>query len=179
MLTRASSPLEGLVVALAFCLSFCAGSCREERPTTSGAVGVNIRALAFDPHTETPVILLAETAGTRVLPIWIGISEARSIAAELEGPRAPRPNAHDLVGRVLRGLDGAVERVVVTELREGIYFATLTVRSGDRQIDVDARPSDAIAVALRMAAPIFVHESLFDPALSMPDVPSPEPGLQL
>lgn len=116
-------------------------------------VEVRVDALAVDPGSGSPVIILEESHGRRKLPIWIGISEARSIAARLEEEDPIRPNTHDLAKRLIDGLDGAVERVVVTELSESIYYAVIVVRTGSRTISVDARPSDAIAIALRTGSP--------------------------
>lgn len=110
---------------------------------------------------DTPVVVLEEEGGTRWLPIWIGNAEARSIALEMEALRSPRPNTHDLARDLIHGLDAEVTRVVVTELREGTYYALLHLQSGGRSVPIDARPSDAIAIALRAHAPIFVREPLF------------------
>ena len=109
-----------------------------------------------------PVVLLRERGGPRWLPIWVGPAEAQSIRHELDGAALPRPNSHDFAKRLVRGLQGEVTRVVVSELRAGTYYAWLTlVRDGER-IEIDSRPSDAIALALRTGAPIFVRESLLD-----------------
>jgi len=114
-----------------------------------------------DP-TGSPVVILEETGGGRALPIWIGAAEARSIASEIERQRPPRPNSHDLTKRLIEGLDGAIERVVVTELRDGTYYALIRLSARGQRIEIDARPSDAIALALRFDAPLLVREALFD-----------------
>jgi bifunctional DNase/RNase len=123
---------------------------------------VVVGGVGYDEANRTPVILLEETDGGRVLPIWIGVSAARSIAREIESAEAPRPNTHDLTQQLLSGLGARVLRATVTELRGSTYYATLRVESKDRIRDFDARPSDAIAVALRFDAPLFVLRSLFD-----------------
>ena len=119
----------------------------------------------LDPSTNSPIVWLEERHGDRTLPIWIGEAEAQSIAAELGNLEWPRPNSHDLTKRLLAGLEATVERVVVTELRKGTYFAVLVVRAGGKRVEIDSRPSDAIAIALRVEAPVYVREPLFENAL--------------
>ena len=133
----------------------------------SGEVEVHVDTIAVDAASNSPVIILEELAGDRSLPIWIGINEARSIAAELGNEEPIRPNTHDLAKRLIDDLEGAVERVVVTELAEGIYYALILVRVHGRTIAVDARPSDAIAIGLRYQAPLFVREVLFRDSLEV------------
>jgi hypothetical protein len=123
---------------------------------------------------NTPVVVLEEEGGPRWLPIWIGTAEAHSIALQIERRSSPRPNSHDLTRELIHGLDGSVERVVVTELRNGTYYAVLGIVHGDEHVELDARPSDAIAIALRDGAPIFVRESLFE-QVGDPDLDEPEP----
>jgi bifunctional DNase/RNase len=121
-----------------------------------------VGSVGLDPITEMPVVVLRESGGDRALPIWIGVSEARSIAIEMEELHPPRPNSHDLAKRLLGELDATLERVVVTELEGGTYFAVMVVRGGGQRLEIDARPSDAIAIALRVEAPVFVRETLFE-----------------
>lgn len=123
---------------------------------------VEVLRVARDPDTGSPVVLLREIDGNRVLPIWIGTSEALSIASRLGGQRPPRPNSHDLAKRLVDRLEGQVLRIVVTDLREGVYYALIRLGLGSRQFEVDARPSDAIALALRYNAPIFVSDALLE-----------------
>jgi len=139
----------------------------------AGDVAVAVRLVTLDPVAHTPVIILEEKTGSRRLPIWIGVAEARSIAQRLEEVELPRPNTHDLAKRLVEGLDGAVERVTVTELRDGTYYAVIALRRNGELVEIDARPSDAIALALRMTAPVFVREPLFDltPRIEEPDEP--------
>ena len=149
------SRLVGVIAPLALC------GC--SAPIGLDIHSMHIESVKLDPRTSSPVILLREEHGARRwLPIWIGVYEARSIAMELEHQPSQRPNTHDLAKRLILGLEGEVVRVVVTELRKGTYFATISLRSMGKTIDIDARPSDAIAIALRAEAPIFVRASLLD-----------------
>ena len=135
----------------------CDGAPTDSDPNVPVSVGV----VAVDEH-DLPVVVLEEQGGPRLLPIWIGAAEARSIAVEMEQKPALRPNTHDLATRLIQSLEGEIVRVVVTELRNGTYFATIVLLSRDEIVDIDARPSDAIAIALRANAPIFVRASLLD-----------------
>jgi len=123
-------------------------------------VAVRVEQVGLDAN-DLPVVVLAERDGRRWLPIWIGSAEASSIAIQIESVKTPRPNTHDLANRLIAGLQGKVARVVVDDLQGGTYYATLTLRSHGRSVEIDARPSDAIAIALRAGAPIFVRERLF------------------
>ena len=139
-------------------------------------VAVRVERVGLDAN-DSPVVLLEESEGPRWLAIWIGTAEAQSIAIQIESLASPRPNSHDLARSVIDGLRGEVERVVVTDLRAGTYYATLTLRSGNRRIDIDARPSDAIAIALRMGAPIFVRDHLFEESQRAGASPDPSPSI--
>ena len=140
----------------------CLAACSRAPADEAGVVAVRVAGLVLDQAAESPVVVLEEIEGERRLPIWIGLPEAQSIAAGL-GDEAPlRPNSHDLSKRLVEGLDGHIDRVVVTALRDGIYFARIDLARNGRTIPVDARPSDAIAIALRVAAPVFVDEALFE-----------------
>jgi hypothetical protein len=146
-----------LVLALAPLGSGC-GRVDDSEPASE--VRVRVDRVVVDDH-DTPVVVLEEEGGTRWLPIWIGSAEARSIALEMEALHPPRPNTHDLARDLIHGLDAEVVRVVVTELRDGTYYASLHLRSDAGVVRIDSRPSDAIAIALRADAPIFVREPLF------------------
>jgi len=123
---------------------------------------VTVHRLLVDPEIGAPVVLLREVDGQkRVLPIWIGPGEASSIEARLLGRTPPRPNSHDLAKRLVDRLDGSVLGIVVTDLRAGVYYASVRLGVRGEHVDVDARPSDAIALALRYDAPIFVREFVF------------------
>ncbi len=141
------------------CLVTGCGSPTSELPRN---VEVQVEGVGLDPRSEIPVVVLEERHGERTLPIWIGVAEARSIASQMEEVTPTRPNTHDLAKRLLNVLEARVDRVVVTKLQGGTYFAILVVRNGAKLLEIDARPSDAIAIALRVQAPLFVREGLFE-----------------
>jgi bifunctional DNase/RNase len=123
-----------------------------------------IKGLMVDPVTNMPIIILLDKDGERVLPIWVGIFEANAIALQIENVSTPRPMTHDLLRNVLQNLGASVEKVVVSDLKENTFYALVYLGfSGDRVV-VDARPSDAIALALRTRAPIFVEEHVIERA---------------
>jgi len=126
------------------------------------AVAVEVGGVGFDEANHAPIILLEESGGERMLPIWIGPFEARSIASEMERLEAPRPNTHDLARTLLERLGARVLRATVTELRGSTYYAVLRIEGEHGVLAVDARPSDAIAVALRCGAPLFVASALLE-----------------
>jgi bifunctional DNase/RNase len=117
---------------------------------------VTVRGLTLDPATNAPIVILRTDDGGRFLPIWIGLFEANAIAMEMEGVTAPRPMTHDLLRDLARALGAEVTQAVVDNLRENTFHATVYLRSGAAECRLDARPSDAIALALRAGAPIFV-----------------------
>ncbi len=122
-----------------------------------------VKALLVDPMNNSPVILLKDRNSSKAMPIWIGEAEAMSIALELQGHAFPRPLAHDLMKRLLESLGGQLEQVAITEVKEGTYYATLNIRTsaGDLK-EIDARPSDSVALALRTHCPIFIADEVFD-----------------
>lgn len=123
-----------------------------------------IRGLMVDPVTNMPIIVLRDKDGDRVLPIWVGVFEANAIALQIENISTPRPMTHDLLRNIIADLSGKVERVVVSDLRDNTFYAFIYVAVGDDVIAVDARPSDAIALALRTQAPIYVEDRVIDNA---------------
>jgi uncharacterized protein len=125
---------------------------------------VEIKGLMLDPSSNVPIVILRDTESQLFLPIWIGLSEANAIASRIEGIEPPRPMTHDLLRSVVEHLGGAVEKIVISDLKESTFFAVIHVRQGGRLAEVDARPSDAIALALRVNAPIFVLRSVLDKA---------------
>ncbi|MGA7108959.1 MAG: bifunctional nuclease family protein [Terracidiphilus sp.] len=118
----------------------------------------------MDPATNMPIVVLKDVASDTVMPIWVGIFEANAIAIEIEKMAAPRPMTHDLTRNLIRHLNGSLERVVITELRDDTFFAVLWVRQDNEPITIDARPSDAIALALRADCPIYVSEQVLQSA---------------
>src|ERR1700704_1518773 len=123
-------------------------------------IEMNIKGLMIDPITNMPIIILRDQEGQRVLPIWVGVFEANAIALQMENVQTPRPMTHDLLKNVLDDLHASVDRVVVSELRENTSDPLIHRRPGQRALAIDARPSDAIALALRTGSPIFVEEAV-------------------
>ena len=123
-------------------------------------VEMTIRGLLMDPVTNTPIVILKDVAGESVLPIWVGVYEANAIALEMEKVNTPRPMTHDLIKNVLTGLETQVHKVVVTELREDTFYAVIWLERSGEVISIDSRPSDALALALRVDCPIFVDEDV-------------------
>jgi len=121
-------------------------------------IEMTIRGLLLDPVTNSPIVILKDVAGDTVLPIWVGVYEANAIALEMEKVSTPRPMTHDLIKNVLTGLDTQVHKVVVTELREDTFYAVIWLERGGEVISIDSRPSDALALALRVDCPIFVDD---------------------
>ena len=124
------------------------------------AVEVRVNGLILEHKTQQNVVILRETGGERILPIWIGPGEAQAIRRVLADEPFPRPLTHDLLVQVVEGLKARITRVVVAELRENTFYATVIVQANGDVLSVDSRPSDAIALALRAKAPIFVNEQL-------------------
>jgi len=124
------------------------------------SVQMKITGLMFDPVTDMPIVILKDDSGTQVLPIWVGLFEANAIAVQLDEIEPPRPMTHDLLRSVIEHLEARVARVVITDLRDNTFYATIQLDRGPAQTIVDARPSDAMALALRAGAPIFVEEEV-------------------
>jgi bifunctional DNase/RNase len=121
---------------------------------------VKIRGLMMDPVTNMPVVVLKETAGNGVLPIWVGIYEANAIALEIEKVQTPRPMTHDLLKNVITGLNVHVQRVVVCDLKDDTFYALIWMERDGQTMSMDSRPSDALALALRLDCPIFVDDEV-------------------
>jgi bifunctional DNase/RNase len=130
-------------------------------------IAMTIKGLMVDPVTNMPIIILRDDSGGRVLPIWVGIFEANAIALQIENITTPRPMTHDLLRNVIQDLNGTVQKVVVCDLKDNTFYALIYVVVGQEVTTIDARPSDAIALALRAKAPIFVEESVIDNAKSV------------
>lgn len=123
-------------------------------------VEMKIRGLMMDPVTNMPVVILKDADGGSVLPIWVGVFEANAIALEIEKVQTPRPMTHDLLRNVLFGLDTQVRKIVVTELKDDTFYAVISLDQNGSTMTIDSRPSDALALALRTDAPIFVDEKV-------------------
>jgi bifunctional DNase/RNase len=130
-------------------------------------IEMNIKGLMIDPITNMPIIILRDQEGQRILPIWVGVFEANAIALQIENVQTPRPMTHDLLKNIIDDLSAQVERIVVTELKENTFYALIHLRKNGHSIEVDARPSDAIALALRTRSPIFVEEAVIQNARSV------------
>jgi len=127
-------------------------------------VEVKIKGLMIDPISNLPIVILKDPKTESVLPIWVGIFEANAIALQIEKISTPRPMTHDLLRNLLENLHAKVEKVVITELKESTFYALIHVRFKDVTLHVDARPSDAIAIALKTKSPIFVEEKVITQA---------------
>ena len=137
-------------------------------------VPMSIKGLMLDPVSNSPIVVLKDDDEKFFLPIWVGIFEANAIALQLENVTTPRPMTHDLLRNMIAELDGRVTRVVINDLRDSTFFAQIRVTAGGRTLELDARPSDAIALALRTEAPIFVAQSVLDQAQTI--TPDAEEG---
>lgn len=127
-------------------------------------VEMKVKSLMMDPVTQTPIVILRDPSGKAILPIWVGLFEANAIALKLENVDTPRPMTHDLLRAVLESMKARVERIVITDLKENTFYASVRLRCNGEEITVDSRPSDAIALALRTEAPIFVEKTVIDRA---------------
>jgi len=123
-------------------------------------VEMKIRGLMMDPITNMPIVILKESCGGNVLPIWVGVYEANAIALEIEKVVTPRPMTHDLLKNVLVGLDTQVQKIVVTSIKDDTFYAVIWLERDGTLISIDSRPSDALALALRIDCPIFVEDEV-------------------
>lgn len=140
-------------------------------------VEVKVQSLALDRTTNTPVVILQELEGERVLPIWIGPGEASAIAMQLADMEFSRPLTHDLLCSVMKGLGGNLQKVIITRVESSTYYAEMIVRRNGEVFSLDARPSDSIAVALRVSARIFAQDELLEEAaIEVPDEASSTPS---
>lgn len=147
---------------------------------------MEVTGLTIDPVNNSPIVLLREKGGSRVVPIWIGAVEASAIAFEIEGIKLPRPMTHDLLKASIEALGGDVVRVVVVDLRENTYYAIVVVAQDGQMVEIDARPSDAIALALRVQAPVLCDSDVIDRAqvtadesdANLPEEASAQPGTE-
>jgi bifunctional DNase/RNase len=130
----------------------------------AGLIEVRIRGLMMDPSTNMPIIVLKDVNSETVMPIWVGFFEVKAISDEIEKLASPRPMTHDLARNLIHNLNAQLERVVINELRDDTFLAVLFLKQGDEAVTIDARPSDAIALALRADCPIFVSEQVMQTA---------------
>jgi len=127
-------------------------------------IEMSIKGLMVDPITNTPIVILRDKDGQKVLPIWVGIFEANAIALQIENIATPRPMTHDLLRNVIHDLRAEVQKIVVCDLQENTFYAMIYLELNGGTVAIDARPSDAIALALRTRAPIFVEDTVIDNA---------------
>jgi bifunctional DNase/RNase len=136
-------------------------------------VEAKIKTLMLDPNTQSPIVVLETLNDKKLLPIWIDVPEARAIALELEHVTVPRPLTHDLIRNIIQGLGATLQRVVITDLRNSTYYALLFLGLKGQDFQIDARPSDAIAVALRLKAPIYASAQVLAKSKSLPALATP------
>ena len=134
-------------------------------------VEMTIKGLMVDPVTNMPIIILRNQDGQRVLPIWVGIFEANAIALQVENVATPRPMTHDLLRNVIHDLKADVQKIVVCDLKDNTFYALIYLTVNGDTVAVDARPSDAIALALRVRVPIFVEDTVIDNAKTLDFTP--------
>ena len=127
-------------------------------------IEMKVLGLALDPQTKVPVVILREMEGERAFPIWVGIFEAQAISREIENFQTPRPMTHDLIKNIINGVEGKVNRIVVNDVQDNTFFAEIRIQMNGSEVVIDSRPSDAIALALLMSAPIFVEEKILEKA---------------
>lgn len=135
-----------------------------ETPDTSEELRMEIKGLMLDPSSNVPIVILKQADSQVFLPIWIGVFEANAIALQLEGVESPRPMTHDLLRASMELLGATVDRVVISELKDNTFFARIHLQTNGRSLELDARPSDAIALALRTESPIFVRQPVLEQA---------------
>jgi bifunctional DNase/RNase len=141
-------------------------------------IEVTVAQLGLDRTTNSPVVILREKDGERVLPIWIGPAEASAIAMELQGIKPPRPMTHDLLKTIITGLGANVRRIHISAIKDKTYFAELWLSRDDHVFQLDARPSDSIALALRVNAPIFAEPDLLEQGGDASSAATPDPSLE-
>jgi bifunctional DNase/RNase len=133
-------------------------------------IEMKIRGLMVDPVTNTPIVILRDTSGNSILPIWVGVYEANAIALEIEKVTTPRPMTHDLIKNLLTGVEATVHKVVVSELKDETFYAVIWLEQNGELISVDSRPSDALALALRLDCPIYVEEQVLQSSRSAANI---------
>jgi len=127
-------------------------------------IEMTIKGMMVDPITNMPIVILQDGEGKRVLPIWVGVFEANAIAMQIENVPATRPTTHDLLRNIIHDLEASVKKIVVTDLKENTFYAVIHLLLKDKLVTIDSRPSDAIALALRVRAPIFADDNVIENA---------------
>lgn len=153
----------GSVLTASFFL-FVSSSVLGETKDNHADEKMEIQGVGFDQITQTPVVLLSDNKGEKIIPIWIGLCEARSIEISVSGMIPPRPLTYDMVAALIRTMKGEIKRIVITDLRDQVYYAQIEVSVNGKVSTIDARPSDAIALASRMNSPIYVNKSVLEKA---------------
>ncbi len=142
-------------------------------------IEMTIKSLMFDPVTNLPIIILREKDGHHLLPIWMGVFEANAIAQQIENVTNPRPTTHDLLKNVIEDLNADIKKIVVHDLKDNTFYALLYLEVNGETVAIDARPSDAIALALRASAPIFIDKKVIEDAKKVDLVPDKNDSEQL
>ena len=130
-------------------------------------VEMKVEGLTLDPLTNMPIIILKDSTGQKALPIWVGIFEANAIALEIESISTPRPMTHDLLKNLAQGMKAEIQHILVNELKDNTFYAVIVLNHNGNTLNIDSRPSDAIALALRVKAPIYVEEKVIEAAKSI------------
>jgi len=162
--------------AVIFFLLIVTFSVNAEKTPGGSEIEMVIKSIVFDQNAQAPVVLLTDEKDSIVLPIWIGLCEARSIEIGISDAVAPRPMTYDLIAAVIRTLNAKVERIVIVDMRDQVYYAQVEISVGGKVSKIDARPSDAIALASRMKSPIYVKKSVLDKA-ALPDPDKEKRGI--
>ena len=142
-------------------------------------IEMTIKGLMVDPVTNMPIVILRDKDGQRILPIWVGSFEANAIALQIENVPTPRPMTHDLLKNVIHDLNGDIQKIVVCDLKDNTFYALIYLTVNGEVVAVDSRPSDAIALALRVKAPIFVEEKVIANSKTSDQVPGKGDSEQL
>lgn len=161
------------VVPIVLLSLFCALAPRLGATQENTVVEMKVKRVMLDPTTKSPVVILENTKDKKLIPIWIGNHEAMSIAMELEKVATPRPLPYDLIRNILQGLGTTLRRITITDIRNSTYFAVLTLKLKDQEFQIDSRPSDAIALALKMKAPIYASSQVLAKAKELPAAEKP------
>jgi bifunctional DNase/RNase len=155
------------IFSFTFLSHLTASDSEENKKEATEQVQMDISGIGFDQVAQSPVVLLLDKKREKVLPIWIGLCEARAIEIGLSGEVTPRPFTYDLVAAIIRTMKAKIERVVIVDLRDQVFYAQVEVSVNGNTLKIDARPSDALALASRMSAPVFVRRSVLENAATI------------